>query len=64
MMKISFKIIRHHCFVLATTRNLHTPVCFYVKIKVRVNKNKSLVQQNLKIVFEYWKIYKVKRKNI
>ena len=51
MMNISFQIIRHHCFVLATTRNLHTCVCFYVNI--RLNKNKSLVQQNLKIVFEY-----------
>ena len=28
MMKISFEIIRHHCFVLATTRNIHTCVCF------------------------------------
>ena len=46
MMKISFEIIRHHYFVLVTTRNLHTCVCFYVNI--RLNKNKSLVQQNLK----------------
>ena len=52
MMKISFEIIRHHCFVLATTRNLHTCVCFYVNI--RLNKNKSLMLKNLKIVFEYW----------
>ena len=37
-MKISFEIIRHHCFVLATTINLHTCVCFYVNI--RLNKNK------------------------
>ena len=53
IMKISFEIIRRHCSVLATTRNLHTCVCFYVNI--RLNKNKSLEQQNLKIVFEYWK---------
>ena len=51
MMKISFEITRHHCFVLATTRNLHTCVCFYVNI--RLNKDKSPVQQNLKTVFEY-----------
>ena len=60
MMKISFESNRHHCFVLATTRNLHTCVCFYVNI--RFNKNKSLVQQNLKIVFEYWKKLKSKQK--
>ena len=52
MMKISFEIIRHQCFVLTTTRNLHTCVCFY--INTRLNKNKSL-QQNLTIVLEYWK---------
>ena len=52
-MKISFEIIRHHCLVLATKRNVHTCVCFYVNI--RFNKNRSLLQQNLKIVFEYWK---------
>ena len=51
MMKISFEVIRHHCFVLATTRNLHTCVCFYVII--HLNKNK--IQENLKIFFEYWK---------
>ena len=51
MMKISFEIIRHHCFVLVTTRNLHTCVCFYINI--HLNKSKSLVQQNLKIVFQY-----------
>ena len=50
MMKTSFEIIRHNCFVLVTTRNLYTSVCFYVNI--RLNKNKSLVQQNLKIVLE------------
>ena len=49
MMKISFEIIRHHYLVLATKRNVHTCVCFYVNI--RFNKNRSLVQQNLKIVF-------------
>ena len=53
MMKIFFEIVRHYCFALVTTRNLHTCVCFYVKI--RLNKNKSLAQQNLKIVFEYLK---------
>ena len=53
MMKISFEIIRHHCFVLVTTRNLHICVCVYVII--RLNKNKSLVRQNLKIFFGYWK---------
>ena len=52
MMKISFEIIRDHCLVLATKRNVHTCVCFYVNI--RFNKNRSLAQQNLKIVFEYW----------
>ena len=31
MMKISFEITRHLCFVFATTRNLHTFVCFYVQ---------------------------------
>ena len=49
MMKISFEIIRHHCLVLATKRNVHTCVCFYVNIPL--NKNRSLVQQNLKIIF-------------
>ena len=39
MMKISFEIIRHHCFVLATMENLDTSICFYVNI--RLNKNKS-----------------------
>ena len=51
MMKISFEIIRNHCLVLATKRNVHTCVCSCVNI--RFNKNRSLVQQNLKIVFEY-----------
>ena len=41
MMKISFEIIRHHCFVLATTRNLHTCVCFYVNICLNKKKVKS-----------------------
>ena len=54
MMKIAFEIIRHHCFVLATTRNLHTCVCFCVNICL--NENKNLVKQNLNIVFECWKI--------
>ena len=60
MMKISFEIIRHNCSVLATTRNSHTSLCSLVNI--RLNKNKSLVKQNLKIVVEYWKKknYKVK----
>ena len=53
MMKISFEIIRHYCFVLATTRNLHTCVCF--DVIVRLYKNKSLVRQNLEIAFGYWK---------
>ena len=48
-----FWSIRQHYFVLATTRNLHTFVRFYVII--RLNKFKSLAQKNLKIVFEYWK---------
>ena len=51
MMKISFQIIRHHCLVLATNRNVHTSVCLYVNILF--NKNRSLVQQILKIVSEY-----------
>ena len=49
MMKTSFEIITHHCFVLATTGNSHTCVYFYVNIRL----NKSLVQQNLKIVSDY-----------
>ena len=53
MMKISFEIIRHHYLVLMTIRHLYTCVCFYINI--RFNKNRSLVQQNLKIVLEYWK---------
>ena len=44
MMKVCFEIIRHHCFVLATTRNLQTCVCFYINI--RLNKNKSQVLHN------------------
>ena len=44
MMKNFFEIIRHHCFVLVTTRNLHTCVCFYVNICL--NKNKSQVLYN------------------
>ena len=51
IMTISFGIIRHHCFVFATTRNLHTCICFYVNI--RLSKSKILVQQNLKIAFEH-----------
>ena len=51
IIKISFEIVRHHCFVLATTRNLHPCVCLCVNI--RLNKNKSLLQQSLKIGFEY-----------
>ena len=54
MMKIPFEIIRRHCVVLATTRNLHTCVYFYVNICL--NENKNFVKQNLNIVFEYWKI--------
>ena len=53
MMKISFEIIRHHYLVLMTIRNLCTCACFYINI--RFNKNRSLVQQNLKIALEYWK---------
>ena len=53
MMKISFEIIKHYCFAVATTRNLHSCACFYLNI--RLKKSKSLVQQNLKIGFEYWK---------
>ena len=52
MMKISFEIIGHHCFVLSTTRNLHSSVCFYVII--RLNKNKSCTIK-LGDVFEYEK---------
>ena len=43
MMKISFEIIRHHCLVLATKRNAHTCLCFYVNI--RFNKNRSLYKK-------------------
>ena len=46
MMKISFEIIRHHCLVLTTTRNLHTTI--YVSICL--NKNESLAQRNLTII--------------
>ena len=51
--KISFEIIRHHYPVLVTKRVLDSCVCFYVNI--HFNKNRSSVQQNLKIVLEYWK---------
>ena len=44
MMKISFEIIRHHCLVLATKRNVHTCVCFYVNIRFIINR--SHAQQN------------------
>ena len=56
MMKIYFEILRHHCFVLVTMKSSHSCVCFYINICL--NKNESLVQQNLKIVFEYWKKWK------
>ena len=39
IMKVSFEIIRHHCFVLWTKRNLHSCVCLYLII--RLNKSKS-----------------------
>ena len=32
--KISFEFISHYLFVLATTKNLHTCVCFYVNIRL------------------------------
>ena len=54
MMKISFEIIEHHCFVLKATRNLHTCVCFYVNIRLNKTKSQVLYNKNLKIVFEYW----------
>ena len=41
--KVSFKVIRHHCFVMVATRNLHTCVCFYVNI--RLNEKNSLVEK-------------------
>ena len=44
MMKISFEMIRQHCLVLATARNLHSCVSFSVSI--RLNKNKSQVLYN------------------
>ena len=46
MMKISFEIIRHHCFVLATTINLNACVCFYVNI--RLHKKKALYNKTLR----------------
>ena len=61
-MKISFQIIRHHCFVLTTTRNLHTCVCFYVNI--RLNKKKKSCTTKLEVRFrilEELKIYKGKK---
>ena len=56
MMKISFEIIKHHCFVLAATRNLHT--CIWFRINIRLNKTESLVQQNLKDRF--WILEQIK----
>ena len=60
MMKISFEIIRHHCLVLATKRNAHTCVCFYVNI--RFNKIEFLYNKTFADRFgilEEIKIYKV-----
>ena len=53
--KISFEIIRHHCFVVATTRNLHGCVYFYVNI--RLNKNKSCTT---KLVDRFWILEEIK----
>ena len=63
-MKISFEIIIHHCFVVATTRKLPTCVCFYVNTPL--NKNKSCTT---KLEDRFWisgeiKIYKVKGKKV
>ena len=57
MMKISFEITRHYCFVLATTRNLHTCACFYVNI--RLNKNKSCTT---KVEGRFWILEEIKIK--
>ena len=53
--KTSFEVVRHHCFVLFwRQRDLHTCACFLLHIYVNICLN-NLVQQNLKIVCEYWK---------
>ena len=39
MLKISFEIIRHHCFALLTWRNLHTCISFCVNVRLNKNKN-------------------------
>ena len=44
IMKIAFEMIRQHCLVLATARNLHSCVSFSVSI--HLNKNKSQVLYN------------------
>ena len=31
MMNISFEIIRHYCFILATTRNLQREMCMFLR---------------------------------
>ena len=56
-MKISFEITRHYCFVLATTRNLHTCVCFYVNI--HLNKNKSCTTE---VEDRFWILEEIKIK--
>ena len=55
VIKISFEIIKHHCFVLATLRNLHTCVYFYVN--VRLNENKSCTT---KLEDRFWILKKIK----
>ena len=61
MMKISFRIIRHHYFILATIRNLYTCVCIYVNICL--NKNKSLYNKTWRSFSNTGKkyIYKMKK---
>ena len=49
MMKISFEIIGHYCFVREIC------ILMYIYVIIRLNKNKGLVRKNLKIVFGYWK---------
>ena len=62
MMKISFEIIRHHCFVLVTTRNLHTCVRFYVIIRLNKNKSCTTKLEDRFWILEEIKIYTVKGK--
>ena len=58
-MKIYFEIIRH-CFVVTTTRNMHTCVCFYVNIRLNKSKSCTTKLEDRFWILEEMKIYKVK----